>query len=355
MLNNGLIIMDKFSIIPHSRPWITKLDISEVHKILESKVISNQKISKKLEEKILQKLKTKYGLLQSSGTAAIICALKALNICPGDNVVIPTYVCRSVMDSINYIGAEANICDVNDKGVLTNKTVSSVINENTRAIIAVHTFGHLCDIKSLRKFNIPIIEDACQAFGLKKENNFAGSMGDIGILSFHATKCLTTGEGGMLLINNEEIISVGEKNKNLNLFSFSRKISPLSDLQAALGLSQLRRFSEFSNRRKELLRLYIRTSNKLGLDIQTDMNSNLPFRFTLKTKLQFIDVKEKFEKIGIHVRKGVDELLHRIVGLDDKEYPNAVGLYNETISIPYYPSLTKDEVQRIIKSLEIIS
>ena len=68
-----------------------------------------------------------------------------------------------------------------------------------------------------------------------------------------------------------------------------------------------------------------------------------------------MDVKEKFEKKGIFVRKGVDELLHRIVGLDDKEYPNAVSIYNETISIPFYPSLSEDEIERITKSLEILS
>ena len=103
------------------------------------------------------------------------------------------------------------------------------------------------------------------------------------------------------------------------------------------------------------MNLYTKRSNELGLNIQTDSNSNLPFRFTLRTKSKFMDIKEKFEKIGIYVRKGVDELLHRLIGLDDKDYPNAVRLYNETISIPFYPSLSKGEIQRITKSLEILS
>ncbi len=342
------------SIIPHSRPWITKKDRLEVNKVLKSSMISKGLLTKEFNNAVIKKIGAKYGILQATGTTALVQALKALGIGRGDNVVIPTYVCRSVLDSVEFLGANPKICDVNLNGVLDADTVSSVIDDNTKAIIAVHIFGHFCDISSLRVFSVPIIEDACQAFGLKNKGIFAGNMGDIGILSFNATKCITTAEGGMLLTNNQEYNFAGKEINDVSKISFDLNLAPLNDLQAALGLSQIKRFSEFSNRRKYLLGKFVKASNDLGLDIQTDKESNLPFRFTIKSRTSFNDVKEKFESNGIMVRRGVDELLHRFINMNDERYPNALNLFERTISIPFYPSLTDQEVERVVKSLEIL-
>ena len=268
-----------------------------------------------------------------------------------DAVVLPTYVCRSVLEAFYSVGGIPQLCDVNKYGVIETNTVSNVISIKTKAIIAVHTFGNPCDIAALRTFGIPIIEDACQAFGLKSSDKIAGSDGDVGILSFHATKCITTGEGGMLLTNDSMI---GDTAKSLLLGGASPKArftAQFNDLQAALGLSQLDRYERFKTRRLSIYHKYKKQINELGLDIGNDPKTNLPFRFTIKIDKGFDYCKNEFEKIGITVRLGVDELLHSTIGVDDKNFPEASSLIRKTVSVPFYPALSEEEVNRVLHAM----
>ena len=162
-------------------------------------------------KKVAEFASAKFGFAVSSGSSAIILALKCLGVGPGDGVILPTYVCRSVLEAVYTVGGVPELCDVNEFGVMDVNTISRAISKKTKTIIAVHIFANPCNIDELRVFGLPIIEDACQALGLKTPNGNAGSRGDIGILSFHATKCITTGEGGMLLTNDPGIAGVVKK------------------------------------------------------------------------------------------------------------------------------------------------
>jgi len=345
--------MQQHNLISHSHPWINNSDTIEIQNNLNSGMISNGSKVKDFESSICEYINSKYAFSQTSGTMALILALKTLEVSIKDEVIIPSYVCKSVLDAVVISGAKPVLCDVDNYGVINSESVSKCYTNKTKAIIAVHIFGNPCDIKSLKKsFSVPVIEDACQAFGLSIENNLAGSLGDIGFFSFHATKCLTTGEGGMLVT---DCPIIAERASSLTKYESIFKYSPLTDIQASLGISQLNRYSDFLNQREEIKERYVEASKNHGIPIGVNLNSNMLFRFTLKTDKPFDKIESSFMNLGISVRHGVDLLLHRLLGLDDSLFPGTVDLFRQTISIPFYPSLKSKDQDRVIEGFKIIN
>jgi perosamine synthetase len=338
--------------VQHSRPWISASDRSAVEAVLQNGMIARGAGVQAFERAVSAYLGTTGGIACNSGTAAITLALKALGVGEGDEVVMPTYVCWNVLAAVKACGASPRLCDVNEVGVCTVDTVRAVLSQHAKAIIAVHTFGHKCDIGGLELLGLPIIEDACQAFGLMLDDYLAGSRGTIGVLSFQATKCLTTGEGGMLVTNDEGLLararslsqSSGDKNAMVE--------TAMSDLQAALGLAQLERYTHFLERRSRLFAAYHSAATRLETAGPCYCGEPLfLFRFTLKTEMSFESAQSVLLKWGVHARRGVDELLHRRLGMDDLDYSGAVKLYNNVISVPFYPSLTEHEQAQVLNAM----
>jgi UDP-4-amino-4-deoxy-L-arabinose-oxoglutarate aminotransferase len=340
------------NVITHSKPWITTVDVEAVEKTLHSGMIAYGAKVSEFEFEVGKFLGIGAGVATKSGTSALALALLTLGIDLEDEVILPTYVCKEVLDSVRSIGAVPIICDTNEFGVLTPDTIRPYIGKNTKAIIAVHIFGYPCDIESLQVFGVPIIEDACQSFGLMVRGKMAGTLGEIGVLSFHATKCLTTGEGGMLVSSDEQLLrrarSISDKQTSMKqLFH-----APLTDMQAALGLSQLSRYPEFLIKRRTIAARY---DQVIGLNfstvLQPKVNAQL-FRYTFRSSIPYMSLRKYFGASGIEIRRGVDALLHRFEGLPEIRFVQATQLFQENISIPFYPALTDDEVARICSSLE---
>lgn len=292
-----------------------------------------------------------WSLACTSGTAALRVALRALGVGPGDEVIIPTYVCWNVLAAVKSIGAMPRLCDVDDSGVLTARSVAPAVRLSSRAVIAVHTFGHPCDIVSLMELGLPVIEDACQAFGLKIALQPAGTLGTVGCFSFHATKCFTAGEGGMLVCRDAELMKRMKSISGSDVPYNEAGTTAMSDIQASLALSQLSRYGEFLRRRVDILSSYEDALE--GVDARPGYAANLDFlfRFTLRTSRDFMSLRETFLQSGVHIRRGVDELLHRRMGMPDVAFPEAVRLFQETVSLPFYPGLSDGEIEVVARSL----
>jgi len=339
-----------FTTIPHSRPWIIKEDIESVELALSTGMIAQGDLVQSFEAKMSKYLEVNEGVATASGTSALVLALLSLNLKQDSEVILPTYVCGNVLESILTVGAKPVLCDVDDNWVMTSETVEPHITKKTGAIIAVHMFGMGVDVDSLNAFRVPIIEDACQAFGLSIKNKLAGSLGNIGVFSFHATKCITTGEGGMITSNNNQIIERARALRDGQISYTHRVPSPMSDLQAALGISQLNRYKDFLERRQNIKDYYIRLLSA-SIFCENLANTNFLFRFPLRTHREFRDLQNKFLEHKIHVRRGVDKLLHRMLGFTDCNFPKATQLFEETLSIPYYPALSEKEYDRVSKAV----
>lgn len=341
------------NLIPHSRPWLASEDFHAVVEVLQGGMIAHGQLVSNFEHAVAAQSLVGDAIACSSGTAALILALKVLNIGDGDEVILPTYVCWSVLACITATGAKPRFCDVNEQGVITSETVQKVLSSHSRAIIAVHIFGHPCDIASLATFGLPVIEDACQAFGLEIGSVQAGTLGTFGILSFNATKCMTTGEGGMLLSNNllliERARALAASGKKEN----AAGLATMSDLQAALGLAQLSRYSFFLKRRHEIFNAYHELACELTKATPGYLKStNFLFRYTLFVQQGFESAQSALMESGVHSRRGVDELLHQRFGLDDRDFPNAINIFSKTISLPFYPSLSHCEQNQVMGAME---
>lgn len=285
-----------------------------------------------------------------SGSKAILMAIKLLGLVEGDEVVLPTYLCHSVIDAIIVSGATPVLCDVSDLWNLDVVDVERVFSKKTRCIIIVHTMGIAVEVEKFRCFNVPIIEDCCQAIGAKNSNGKkVGAIGDFSVFSFHAIKCLTTGEGGMLCINNPDYLP-----KTRNIQFIKATVSSMTDLQGALGISQLDQYSDFLSQRRKIGEYYLRgiESENLTSNFKSIFAFSNCYRFLISSGCEFESAKAYFSANGIAVRKGVDELLHRTYPIFSKSnYNNSEYIFNTTISIPIYPSLPLKEQTAIIDSI----
>lgn len=338
-------------VISHSKPYLIREDYIAIQNVMKSKMIAEGETVNEFEKAIAEYLGIFGGVATSSGTMALFLALKALNISKRDEVIIPTYVCRAVLDAVNYIHATPVLCDVGENWCMNLETVKPLITERTKAIIIVHTFGISADVKSMTDLNIPIIEDSCQSFGGSINGKKLGTFGNLNICSFNATKLLTTGEGGMVLTNDEALLTrVQELKFDQDQNYKTRYLFPMTNIQAALGLSQLTRYNEFLNRRDWIAEQYFNSFKQLPIQLPENIREcSIFFRFPILTQKNFKDLQKNFDDFGIQVRRGVDELLHLKLGLKPGTFPTAEKLYDQTLSIPIYPALTNEEVEYIIE------
>lgn len=343
--------------IQHSLPLITGETLSAVKEVLDSKMLAHGAVVESFEKGITDYIGGYETACVGSGGAAILLALNALNIGINDEVIFPTYVCRSVIEAVLTSGAKPVLCDVDENWVVSYRTIYPVVTKRTRAIIVPHVYGIKADVGEISKLGIPIIEDCAQAFGKTINNKKIGLDAELSIFSFHPTKCLTTGEGGAIMLNKkaktlrEKVFALRDGESK-----FTRRIfSPMSDISATIGLVQLKNYDAFLDRRFQIARRYDEVLlNKKSIKI---INSNkidtMYFRYVLKTDRVSKIYFEKFEREGIVTRRGVDLLLHSITG-DNKTFKNSEFLFNHTLSLPIYPSLTEDEVLKILNAVDII-
>jgi UDP-4-amino-4-deoxy-L-arabinose-oxoglutarate aminotransferase len=261
-----------------------------------------------------------------------------------------------VLEAVFSSGASPVLCDVGDKWNMTAETVAPKISDKTAAIILVHIYGNPADSHAILNLGIPVVEDCAQALGAQEAGAKVGTSGVIGMFSFHATKCLTTGEGGLAVSNDPAIVSkmraLRDGKENLPA---ERVASPMTDPQAALGLSQLSRYPKFLGRRKRIADAYFSGLQHCAVELPTTIRGkSIFFRFPLRAQGDFASLRKQFDELGVQVRRGVDRLLHRSLGLDAEEYANAEKAFADTVSIPIYPALDDQEVERIIQACRTV-
>ncbi|MBP8980271.1 MAG: DegT/DnrJ/EryC1/StrS family aminotransferase [Syntrophobacterales bacterium] len=290
----------------------------------------------------------------SSGTTALQLTLLALDIGPGDEVVIPSYVCAALWHAVRATGATPvladcdghtfNICPVDAKKRLTDRT---------RAIIVPHLFGQAADLDSLLVLGVPVIEDCAQSLGSLYRGRPTGSFGVASVFSFYATKVIAAGEGGMVVSRDNRLIS---RIRDLRDYDEKDDLSfrlnaKLTDLQGALARSQLGKLRAFIARRRTIAGRYDRVLDHCGLTPphRREDRDHIFFRYVFLT-----EAAEAFmtamENRGVVCRRPVFRPLHRYLGqtgfcMTDK-------IWQRAVSIPLYPDLTEEEIAFVETALE---
>lgn len=404
--NNQVKKENNFEFIPYGRQWINENDILSVTNVLRSNRLTQGPIVEKFERAVAEYCGAKYAIATNSGTSALHIACLAAGINEGDEVITSPITFVASANCAVYCRAKPIFADIDKKTYnISPEEIDKKISSKTKAIIAVHFAGQSCDMKNIYEIvkraekifgkKIFIIEDACHALGSIYNNTKVGScvFSDMTILSFHPVKHITTGEGGMILTNDEELY---KKLKRLrshgitsNVEEFTYKecaytlasdkeiLNPwyyeqidlgynyrITDIQCALGISQLKRLKEFIHRRRYIVERYNAVFDGFEF-IKTPLESeNCKSNFHLYVLL--ID----FDAIGINrayfmyelKKRGIQTQVHYIPVHTQPFYrkhfntnwgdcPNAEDYYRKCLSIPLFPAMGDEEVNKVIKEI----
>jgi dTDP-4-amino-4,6-dideoxygalactose transaminase len=371
--------------IPYALPLIGDEEIKEVIDTIHSNWLSKGPKTVEFEKQFKEYVNADFAIGLNSCTAGLHISQLAAGIGEGDEVITTPYTFVATANTIIHTGAKPVFVDIDPVTMnIDPSKIEEKITERTRAIIPVHFAGYPCDMDSImaiaKKHNLIVIEDAAHAVYTQYKEKMVGGIADFTCFSFYATKNLVTGEGGMVTTNNEEwadklrVMSLHGMSKNAwNRYGdkgtwYYEVEYPgfkynMTDIQAAFGLVQLNKLKDLQARREEIAKFYNEALNDIeGLILPFDSEENVHawhlYVIRLKEGSFSIDRAEFIEKLK---DKGIGTSVHFIpvpmqpyykeLGYKVEDYPNALQAYNGAISLPLYPKMTNEQVQRVIQAV----
>ncbi len=361
--------------ILYTKPSITDLEISYASDAAKNGWGDDcYKYINKFENLFKEHLGVEYAIATSSCTGAIHIGLSSLGIGPGDEVIVADINWIASVSPIVHMGAKPIFVDVdiNSWCIDTNK-IRDAITPNTKAIMAVHIYGNICNMDELlsisNEYNIPIIEDSAEAIGSEWNSKKAGSIGTYGTFSFHGTKTVCTGEGGMFVTNDEEIY---EKSLTLSNHGRSRyqkkQFWPdmigfkykMSNIQAAIGCAQLERIDELISKKRKIFNFYKDNLKNLPVKFNPEPE-NTKNGYWMPTiivdegiKFDRDDVLKKFNQENIDARVFFWPLSSLPMFEEVKQNHVSYSLNVRGINLPSYHDLTEEQQERVIKVINNI-
>ncbi len=249
-------------------PWINNLELDELKKVISSTFVTESKLNEEFETITSYFTKSKYSTTICNGTCALFCCLKALKIGEGDEVIIPNMTFIATATAVILSQAKVRLVDVNPTtGCIDPLNLINAINSKTKAIIPVHLYGISCEMDEImaiaKKNDLFVIEDAAQGVGVKYKNKHVGTFGQFGVLSYYGNKTVTTGEGGMILTNDKNLSKKvyrlknhGREKKGTFLHETIGWNFSFTEMQAALGLAQMKKLEKIISIKKENYNFY---------------------------------------------------------------------------------------------------
>ncbi len=307
--------------IPVSSPLIDGDDINSVINCLKSGWVSSLGDDVLNFEKSFSSYQdAKYGVSTNSGTTALHLALASLNLKEGDEIIMPTFTMIATINAAEYLKLKVKLIDANiSTWTMNTEAINDKITSKTKAIVAVHIYGHPENMvivdEIAKQHNILVIEDAAEAHGAKINGKKVGTFGEVGSFSFYANKIITTGEGGMNITNNEEL---AERMRWLRAHAFGRGGKHfwhedlgygyrMSALQAALGVSQVRKIDRLVEKRRANAKLYnemlqkLSEKNLLVTPAEESWAKNVYWMYSI-----LVDRKDRDNLMAFLGRKGIE-------------------------------------------------
>ncbi len=370
--------------IPYSRQWIDDDDIAAVVKTLKSDWLTQGPQVPEFEEKMSEFCGSRYGVSFSSGTAALHAACHVSGLKKGDIGLVPPISFAASANCLLYVGAKPQFVDVTKNiPLIDSDALPKNPSPEIKALIPVHYSGSVATMATMyswaKKHQITIIEDACHAFGSKYlDKNQMVNVGscqhsDMTVFSFHPVKPLTTGEGGMVMTNNESFYEklkqfrthgmVHPQNKKawyseMTDLGFNYR---MTELQAALGISQLKKYPHFLELRRQIFEKYkekLKEISEIELLIPPDNVqsshhlANILVHNPMRRDPLFDILRAKGIGAQIHYIPIYKHPYYQKMGFDSSDYPNSEEYFAKTLSIPLYPQLTDADFNRVIETLK---
>lgn len=355
--------------------------------IMSGWLTSGPKVNE-FETEFAKRHKVKHAIAVTSATTALHLALVALNVGPGDEVIVPAFTWVSTANAVLYQGANVVFCDIDPNTFnIDPKELSKKITSKTKAIMVVHLFG-LCanmdEIKAVTN-DIPIIEDGACAAGAAFKGIPAGGLGDLGCFSFHPRKSITTGEGGMVTTNDDTLAeklkvlrnhgaSISEEQRHngpkpyilpdFNVLGYNYR---MTDLQGALGIVQLKKLDLFINEREKWAHYYQEELSKISWlkvpkfssDFKHGWQSFVLLLDEKNTPFSRNKIMEILQEKGISTRPGTHavhmlKFYSDLYNIKPKDFPGAQKANDFSISIPIHNQMGKNDFEFIVNTLKTI-
>ncbi|MGB8707620.1 MAG: UDP-4-amino-4,6-dideoxy-N-acetyl-beta-L-altrosamine transaminase [Dehalococcoidia bacterium] len=379
-IEGGVPVRSKF--LPYGQHWIDERDVAVVVEVLKSDWITQGPKVDEFEKKVAEYCGARYAVAVSSGTAALHAACAVAGISSGDEAITTPITFAATANAIIYCGGKPVFADINaDTLNIDAGEVFKKLSPKTKAILPVDFAGYPADLDEIiaiaKEKGLIVIEDASHALGAEYKGRKIGSLADMTIFSFHPVKHITTGEGGMILTDNEEFYDKlkifrhhGIVKDNPSQGSWYYEIyNPgynfrLTDFQCALGISQLKKLDRFVQRRRQIAAKY----NEAFADMEEvitpieDKTVKAVYHIyviQLRTEKLKVGRKEilealRAENIGVNVHYlpvHLHPFYQKKFGYKRGDYPAAEKYYERAITLPLFPKMSDDDIEDVIKAV----
>ncbi len=359
-----------------SRPDITEKEIEAVCEVLRSPNLSLGPKLQEFESAFTKYIGTKRAVAVNSGTSGLFLCMLALGIKPGDEVITTPFTFIASATSIMMAGARPVFVDIDPASLnIDPARIESAITKNTKAILPVEVFGNpfgfdkICQIA--QKHNLSVIEDSCEALGSALNGKKVGTFGTMSVFGFYPNKQITTGEGGMILTDDDYLADIcislrnQGRSKDDNWLTHERLgyNFRLSDINCALGIAQLSRINQVKSKRRQVAGWYqemLADDNRILVPAEQDGCDMSWFVFVVRLAEQFsleqrnlilqqmrerhIQVSDYFQPVHLQ------PVMNRRFGYEKGDFPITENVCKSTIALPFYNNLTKDEVAIVCKT-----
>ncbi|WP_347338310.1 UDP-4-amino-4,6-dideoxy-N-acetyl-beta-L-altrosamine transaminase [Tumebacillus amylolyticus] len=374
------------SVLSYGQQWIEEQDIQAVVDTLKSPFITQGPAIDAFELAVAESCGAKYAVAFTNGTAALHGAAFAAGIGPGDEVITSPITFVASSNCVLYMGGTPVFADIDPRTYnLDPEVVRGKITDRTKALIPVDFTGQPADMEAFRKLadehGLVLIEDAAHSLGASYQGRKVGTLADMTMFSFHPVKHITTGEGGIIVTDSEEY---AEKLRLFRSHGITREPSMLTkpeegpwyhemhalgynyrmtDLQAALGNSQMKRLDEFVARRREIVAAYDQAFAEFDGIVtpfqQEDTNSSwhlyiLRFtrdKFTASRKEIFEALRAEGIGVNVHYIPVYTQPYYQALGYEKGLCPHAEALYEEIVTIPLFPKMTSEDIEDVVRAI----
>jgi perosamine synthetase len=346
-------------------PYVGEEELRNLEEVINKKWITEGPFTKRVLEHIKNFTGAKYALLTNNGTLGLFLSLIGIGIDDGDEVIIPDFTFNASASSVVFAGGKPVLVDVNEYDYHINiEKIENLITSKTKAIMPVHIYGQCADIDPIisiaSKYNLLVIEDAAQGYGVFYKNRHVGCLGDVGVISFFADKTITMGEGAVILTNNEEIYQKIKLLRNQGRENSGSFIHPalgmnfrVTDLQCAVGLAQMEKFNKILELKSKNFAIYktlLSGNSNIKFMRELDYCNYVPFRCSIRVR--------NHERLNQYlVEKGIQSRnyfypVHKQpcfaeFGYKNDDFPITNQISNDGLMLPVYPGLPTKDIEYI--------
>jgi len=364
----------KYKVIRLAKPQFSEQAIEKVSEVLKSGNLVQGKYVIQFEHEIKKYLNIKHAVVVSSGTAALHLSLLALDIGPGDEVIVPAFSFPATANVVEAIGAKVVFIDIKLEDFCIDVTlIEAAITDRTKAIMPVHEFGQSADMTPIlrlaKKHNLKIVEDAACALGCEYNNQKVGTFGELGCFSFHPRKAITTGEGGVVVTNSDQFAVTVRSLRNHGISNINNSINFLyaginyrmTDFQAVLGIDQLIHIDSDIAKREKLAKLYYEGFEQLDWFQLCEKFENRKNVFQTYHGL-VLNNQDRNAVIANLMSHGIESnigayAIHMIDYYKSKynfsaiQYPNAKIAFENGLALPIGNHINQENVSQVINAL----